>query len=88
MREDTYELNEDEVMRATLFAREKAEMDYYAGLAASERIGREQGKEEGKKEGRLDGKKEIIRNMLAKGFTLEQISLATNFDIDEINKLI
>ena len=67
-------------------------MDCYAGLAASERIGREQGKEEGKKEGkeegRLDGKKEIIRNMLAKGFTLDQISLATNFNIDEINKLI
>lgn len=78
--EEIKRINEDEVMRATLFAREKAEMDYYAGLAASERIGREKGKEE--------GIQKIIRNMLKNGFTLEQISLATNFDIDEINKLM
>ena len=82
--EEINKINEDEVMRATLFAREKAEMDYYAGLAASERIGREQGYKKGERE----GMRKIIRNMLAKGFTLEQISLATDLKIEEINKLI
>ncbi len=90
--EEINRLNEDEVMKATLFAREKAEMDYYAGLAASKREGREEGKEEGFEEGiqvgKKEGKQEIVKNMIKRGFTLEQISLATNLNIDEINKLV
>ena len=46
--------------------------------------GIEQGREDGLKEGIEQGQKKIIQNMLAKGFSPEQISEMTGIAIDDI----
>ena len=49
--------------------------------------GEAKGREEGKAEGKAEGKEEIIKNALAKGYSLEQVHEITGVEIEVIKRL-
>ena len=63
--------------------REKAELDYYAGLAYA----RYEGKAEGKAEGLSEGKTEIARKLKGMGLPAENVEAATGLSREDIEKL-
>jgi len=57
------------------------------GFAKGEAKGLKKGRAEGCAEGRSEAAAEIARNMLANGFTPEQISTVTGLSLDQIKDL-
>ncbi len=47
----------------------------------------EKGKKEGKKEGKLEGKLEVTKNLLTKGFSVEDIVEVTGLERDKIEEI-
>jgi len=64
--------------REERYSREKAEMDYYAGMASAKQEGLEEG---------LEKLNEAARNALAMGLDLTDIAKITGLDIEEIERL-
>lgn len=54
-------------------------MGYEKGIA--------EGVEEGKKEGREEGRKEVVRKLLGKGFSHEQLADTLDISVEEVKEL-
>lgn len=88
-------LSNNEEMRTEYEARIKAKRDEISrlegALAAGEAKGREEGRTEGRTEGRVEGikegKAEIVKNMLKRNVTVEDISRLTGLSVDRIMEL-
>ena len=61
--------------------------DNMACMAAAEREAREKGHAEGRAEGRAEEKKAIAKNLLAMGFTIEQVAQGSGLPIEEVKGL-
>ena len=75
--------NADKEMRARMEDRENSQI-YLSLIRGS---GYKKGMEDGEKKGRLEGKKDLIKNMLLKGKTKEEILELTNLSNDEYEQL-
>lgn len=64
------------------------ECDVDRVMAYLQEEAKEIGYEKGREEGREEGIKELIRNMHKNDFSLDQISLATQKSVEEIEKII
>ena len=71
--------------------REEAFLNYRSDLIGAERRGEERGlrkgKAEGRKEGKEEGKSELVKNMLSRGLSGEQIAQFTGLSVEEIKAL-
>ena len=57
------------------------------GIEKGLQKGRLEGREEGLEQGLQEGQSQVVRNMTKAGFTIEQIHLATNLSIEEIQDI-
>ncbi|NLK00328.1 MAG: PD-(D/E)XK nuclease family transposase [Clostridia bacterium] len=83
-------ISADELLRQKYYAREKARMDEISRIKYAEEKGMQEGLEKGIAEGVKEGKKKIARiakNLLRKGYEIEQISEITELTPKEIRKL-
>ena len=76
-------ISADEDLRYAIDMREKAEYDYWAGLATSEAKGRA----EGETIGMAKGKSDVARNLLSMGMPFDKIVAATGLSNSEIEAL-
>ncbi len=83
LKEDDYEYieNEDEMWAEVA----RLEHGYFVeGLEQGRAEGRMEGRMEGRAEGQLAGKRETARKMLAKGFSIDEVSELTGLSGDEL----
>ncbi len=88
-------ISRDDLLRRMALKAEIMRMDQHEfeeeakakGLAEGLAEGREKGRKEGRKEGRTETKKSIAKNLLERGFSIEEIAQITELDIEEIKKI-
>lgn len=76
------ELNADENMRRIAEMREKALHDEANAINSAE----EKGRAEGRTEGAIDKAVKVVKNLLAKGFTLEETLAVADIDRETYEK--
>lgn len=80
------ELNADENMRRIAEMREKALHDEANAINSAEEKGRKKGRAEGRSEGAIDKAVKVVKNLLAKGFTLEEALAVADIDRETYEK--
>ena len=58
------------------------------GFAKGRAVGLEEGRQEGRQEGREEARAEMVRLMLAKGMSLDQIAFLTDLSLEAVRALI
>jgi predicted transposase/invertase (TIGR01784 family) len=77
-------ISKNEKERAIFRSRRMYQSDLESNLRVAERTGRKEGLKEGVEEGRKD----VARNMLSKGFPVEQVAECTTLSREEVEKLL
>ncbi len=62
-------------------------MGYEKGIAEGVEEGKKEGIKEGIKEGREEGRKEVVRKLLGKGFSHEQLADTLDISVEEVKEL-
>jgi len=81
-------ISKDEIERARLMSEYKYELDMQSMRVEAKREGRLEGRQEGKQEGILESQKQIARNALAEGASIEFVSKITSLTKEEIECLM
>jgi predicted transposase/invertase (TIGR01784 family) len=81
-------ISQNEKERAIFRSRRMYQSDLESNLRVAERTGREEGRKEGREEGREEERKDVARNMLSRGFPVEQVVECTTLPREEVEKLL
>jgi predicted transposase/invertase (TIGR01784 family) len=77
---------EDVLMEAGLIPK-WLEQGREKGRQEGRREGREKGREEGRREGREKGREEVARNLLKKGWSVEETAEAAELPVERVRSL-
>ena len=82
----------DEITRSNVIENMTTERDLRNQMEYAKKEGIQEGRAEGRAEGRIEGRAEginlVIRQMIAKGMTAQQVADIVNMSVEEIEAII